>query len=71
MKENIAMILVVIGFLILAVATIGSVGYGLYQWGSIGLPFNTSAWMAFVIWLKTVGSGFLLVILGLLLKGIR
>lgn len=39
-------------------ANIGAIGYGLYLWGSVGLTFATSAWTAFVLWLKLMGIAF-------------
>lgn len=65
--NTIGKILAIIGLVVLAFATIGSVGYGLYLWGGIGIAFSVSVWTAFVVWLKAVGSGLLLVSIGLLM----
>lgn len=45
------------GIACMAFSTLGSIGYGLYLWGGTGVAFSTSCWLAFTVWLKTVGIG--------------
>lgn len=68
--KTVAYILVVVGMLMLALDTIGSIGYGLYLWGGLGGTFAASAWTAFVVWMKVFAVGALLAIIGILLGGL-
>jgi hypothetical protein len=43
-------VFLIVGSLMLIIGNIGGIGYGLYLWGSVGLPFATAAWMAFKFW---------------------
>lgn len=65
-KLLIGYILVIIGFVSLAVANIAAIGTGLYDWA-----FNTTlalaAWNAFVLWAKMIGFGFGSLIIGVIL----
>ena len=54
----------VIGLILIALSTLSSFGYLLYSWGSVGLAFSTSAWLAFVLWLELLIIGFLAVFIG-------
>lgn len=63
--------LIMIGMVMMALDTIGSIGYGLYLWGGLGGGFAESAWNAFVVWMKVFASGALIAILGLLLGGLE
>ena len=62
--ENVFYVLAMIGVICVSFATLGSIGYGLYLWGSVGIAFSTSVWTAFVLWLKLVFSGLLLAVIG-------
>lgn len=60
MKHIFSIILLVIFYASIATiafSTIGSIGYGLYLWGSVGLAFSASCWTAFVLWLKMFFGG--------------
>lgn len=52
-----------IGIIAMGISTAASVGYGLYLWAH-ELTFALAAWTAFVLWLKMVIGGFVLVIVG-------
>lgn len=68
MKHIFSIILLVIFYASIATiafSTIGSIGYGLYLWGSVGLAFSASCWTAFALWLKLVIGGFI----GMLVSG--
>lgn len=56
-----------LGMLVGALAFISSIGYGLYMWGGLGMELSTSAWSAFVLWLKMIISAIVLFIVGLFL----
>ena len=56
--------LYIIGLIAASLATIVAIGYGLYLWGSVGLPLPESAWAAFVFGIKFFGAGVLSVIIG-------
>jgi hypothetical protein len=56
---------ILIGFIWIAIILMSSgfaisFGYFFYLWGSILLPINVAAWMAFILWLKLELVGFLL-----------
>lgn len=57
-------ILAIIGIIIMAFSTIGSIGYGLYLWGSVGLALSSAAWAAFVVWMKMIMTGLTLAVVG-------
>lgn len=60
MKHILAIILMAtmyIGVASMLLATIGSIGYGLYLWGSVGLLFSVACWTAFTLWLKMFFGG--------------
>lgn len=54
-----------LGMLTGALAFISAIGYGLYMWGGLGMELATSAWSAFVLWLKMIISAMVLVVIGL------
>ena len=54
----------IIGGLLTGVATVASIGYGLYLWGALGLAFSVSAWTAFKVWMVFFGTGLVLVGVG-------
>lgn len=68
MKNFIATVLIAwiyIGAISISLSTVGSLGYGLYLWGSEGLALSVSAWLAFTLWLKAFVGGLSLVLLSL------
>jgi len=68
MKDKIAMAVMVLGYVMLALATISGIGYGLYNWGSVGLELGASAWLGFVLFGKMLGGGLVLLITGIFLS---
>jgi len=63
-KENLALISMVLGIVILALNTIGCIGYGLYMWGGQGMDLGPSAWIAFKTWLMLGFVGIVMTIGG-------
>jgi hypothetical protein len=65
-KLLVGYLLVIAGFISLAAANLTAIGVGLYDWA-----FNTTlalaAWGAFVLWLKMMGYGMLVLFVGLIL----
>jgi hypothetical protein len=59
---NFLSILGVIGLVVLGLANVVGIGYGLYLWGSVGNPLGVAAWTAFVLWLKMIAVGLVLFI---------
>lgn len=59
-------IVVVIAAILMALAAVSGIGYGLYLLGVVGLTFGPAAWAGFVLWVKMFGGGFVLYIVGLL-----
>lgn len=57
-------ILIVIGYLCMALTTISGVGYGLYLLGAVGLAFGPAAWSGFVLFLKMFGGGLVSLLVG-------
>ena len=66
-KLTIGAILFNLGVILFIFANVIGIGYGLYLWGAEGLTLGTSAWLAFVLWLKTLGLSAISIILGLFL----
>ncbi len=67
--ETIGRIFLVVGLLVLALSTVGSIGYGLYLWGGLGGALGASAWAAFLTWIKLVIGGFIAVVIGVVMGG--
>jgi len=63
--KGIAGLLAVIGIIILALANIGGIGYGLYLWGGTGMAFSLAAWTAFKAWMIGVAIGLALFLSGM------
>lgn len=65
-KLLVGYILVIAGFVSLAAANLTAIGVGLYDWA-----FNTTlalaAWGAFVLWLKMMGFGAIVLFIGIIL----
>jgi len=59
-------IVVVIAAIMMALAVVSGIGYGLYLLGVVGLTFGPAAWAGFVLWAKMFGGGFVLYIVGIL-----
>ena len=66
MKTGLFAIVVVIGAILMALAVVSGIGYGLYLLGVVGLTFGPAAWAGFVLWAKMFGGGFVLYIVGIL-----
>lgn len=57
---------IIIAAIMMALAVVSGIGYGLYLLGVVGLTFGPAAWAGFVLWAKMFGGGFVLYIIGLL-----
>jgi hypothetical protein len=66
MKVGLFGAVVVIGAILMALAVVSGIGYGLYLLGVVGLTFGPAAWAGFVLWAKMFGGGFVLYIVGIL-----
>ena len=66
MKVGLFAVVVIIAAIMMALAVISGIGYGLYLLGVVGLAFGPSAWAGFVLWAKMFGGGFLLYIVGII-----
>ena len=66
MKTGLYAALVILGAILMALAVVSGIGYGLYLQGVVGLTFGSAAWAGFVVWAKMFGGGFLLYILGII-----
>ena len=64
MMKAFGAILVVIGYLCLALATISGIGYGLYLLGAVGMAFGPAAWQGFLLFIKMFGGGLVSLIVG-------
>lgn len=62
--KNMFAILVLLGYVCMAIAFICSLGYGLYLFGVVELTFGKAAWAGFVLWLKMFVGGFVSLIVG-------
>ncbi|MCD6435483.1 MAG: hypothetical protein J7L15_03765 [Clostridiales bacterium] len=49
----------------MALSTVGSIGYGLWLWGGLGGVLSTSAWAGFVLWMKMIIGGLLMLFIGI------
>jgi len=68
MRDKIAIVLVVLGYMAMAIATVSGFGYALYNLGSVGLEAGVSAWMGFVLFTKLFGGGVVTLIAGLMIQ---
>ena len=55
-------VVMILGVIVLALTNVGSVGYGLYLWASVGLAFKTAVWKAFLVWVKLIVIGLVMYI---------
>lgn len=60
-------ILLVVGWLCVALAFVSGLGVGIYSLGVLNLAFGASAWAGFVIWMKMFIGGIASLIVGLVL----
>ena len=63
-------ILLVLGWLCLALAFVSGLGVGIYSLGVLNLAFGASAWAGFVVWLKMIVGGFASLIVGFVLAAV-
>jgi hypothetical protein len=56
-------IMFVIGAIMLFVANIGGVGYGLYLWGGTGMAFGLAVWTAFKFWIIWIVMAFVFLVI--------
>ena len=66
MKAGLFGAIVVIGAIMMALAVVSGIGYGLYLLGVVGLTFGPAAWAGFVLWAKMFGGGIMLYFIGIL-----
>lgn len=64
--KAIGSVAIIIGAILMALAVVSGIGYGLYLLGVVGLTFGPAAWAGFVLWAKMFGGGFVLYIVGIL-----
>ena len=67
MKSGLAftfMALVILGWLSMSLATIGSVIYAIYLFGPAGATLGMALWTAAMLWIKMMVGGFVLLIIG-------
>lgn len=55
---------VVLGWLSMSLATIGSVIYAIYLFGPAGATLGMALWTAAMLWIKMMVGGFVLLIIG-------
>jgi len=59
-------ILIILGYIAMALATISGFGYSLYLMGVVGITFGPAAWAGFVLFLKLLVGGFVTLFAGAL-----
>ena len=67
MKSGLAfgfMTCVILGWLSMSLATIGSVIYAIYLFGPAGATLGIALWTAAILWIKMMVGGFILLIIG-------
>ena len=64
MREVLNLITMVLGFVLVVLAQLTSIGYVLYEWAYV-TTFPLALWGGFTLWLKMVGAG--IVFLGITL----
>lgn len=62
-----AVLLIVVGRVAMALATLSSIGYLIYEWAH-DIQFKLALWDAFVLWLKLIFGGLGIVFIGLIAK---
>ena len=65
MRDIINLITMVLGFALLALAQLTSIGYVVYEWAYV-TTFPLALWGGFILWLKMVGAGIGLLVISLL-----
>lgn len=65
MRDIINLITIVLGFALLALAQLTSIGYVIYEWAYV-TTFPLALWGGFILWLKIVGAGIGLLLITLL-----
>jgi hypothetical protein len=66
--KNLGVILILVGYVAMALATVSGLGYGLYLMGVAGLTFGPAAWGGFVLFAKMLGGGLLSLVAGAVLS---
>lgn len=67
MKSGLAftfMACVILGWLSMSLATIGSVIYAIYLFGPAGATLGMALWTAAMLWIKMMVGGFVLLVVG-------
>ena len=68
MRETIAVTLALIAVPLLLGAHIIGIGALLYYWGALSLPLGAAAWIAFKVWIFSIGTGLFALLFGALLS---
>ena len=50
----------IIGMIIISLANVGAIGYGLYLWGGTGMALGLAVWTAFKFWIAGIVIGLVL-----------
>lgn len=64
MRDIINITTTVLGFALLALAQLTSIGYVIYEWAYV-TTFPLALWGGFTLWLKMVGAGIGLLVISL------
>lgn len=62
---KIGLISICLAAILMSLAFVVGLGYGLYLLGVVGLAFGPAAWAGFVVWAKFFFGGLILYIVGL------
>ena len=60
---KVMVIIGIIGLIVIGLANVVGIGYGLYLWGAVGTPLSASVWSAFLLWIKMILGGLVLFII--------
>ena len=50
----------IIGMIIISLANVSAIGYGLYLWGGTGMALGLAVWTAFKFWIAGIVIGLVL-----------
>ncbi|MNG23647.1 hypothetical protein D3C85_1283010 [compost metagenome] len=64
MKQVIASVLILVGYVAVALAFFSGIGYALFLMGPGGVAVGVAAWSGFVLWAKLLVGGFVSMLVG-------
>jgi len=64
-KDTLYGISLLVGVILLALANVGGIGYGLYLWVVVDTTFKIALWKAFLLWISFLTSGSVFLLVGL------